>query len=107
MYLRHPVQCAPWPGEVPRADRIPGEETQTVPLADLEHVLRCPVTEVVPVLHRDDLHQRPGSLQLLDADVRQADVTDLPLRPELDQLSERVLHRYCRVDRVQLVDVDP
>src|SRR5256885_1325880 len=44
--------------------------------------------------------------ELLDADVGEADVPDLPLVPQLGERADGLLERHLRVVAVQLVEVD-
>jgi hypothetical protein len=46
-------------------------------------------------------------VQLLDGDLRQADVVDLALPLELGELPQRLRNRHLRVDAVELVELDP
>ena len=63
--------------------------------------------EVVLVLHRDDRNDLPRGLDLLDRDVGEANVPDLPLCPQLGKCAEGVLERNGWVDRMQLIEIDP
>ena len=94
-------------GQLAGGEREPGQECDPGLLAEPEHVLGGAVADVVVVLDRDDRHDLLGALDLLDVDVGEADVADLALVLELGQRADRVLDRHLRVDRVQLVEVDP
>src|SRR5688500_8024336 len=94
-------------GEVPDRERPPGEEGDPLPLTGLEDIIRLPVGEVVAVLDGDDRNDRLRPRELLQVDVREADVADLPLLPQTGELADRLLERNLRVGSVQLVEVDP
>ena len=72
----------------------------------VEHVFGRAVVEVVFVLHRDDLRDLAGALELGDVEVGDADVPDLARALRVHQRPERILERHLRIDRVQLVEVD-
>jgi hypothetical protein len=65
------------------------------------------VCEVVAVLHGDDRRDSASLRELARIHVREADVPDLPLPLELGESADRLLDRDARIDRVQLVEVDP
>jgi hypothetical protein len=54
----------------------------------VEQLLGVPVGEVVEVLDRDDLRGLPCLLQLVHADLGQADVADLALLLQLLELTD-------------------
>ena len=111
---------APWPraisvdgasrggrASLPLAIGAQGRNASRLPRALLQHVLGRSVDDVVAVLDGDDRDDLLGALEVLESDVGQADVADLALLLELGQRADRVLDRHLRVDRVQLVEVDP
>jgi hypothetical protein len=104
--LGYPVERTSGPGERARREREPGDEGEAPRGAGVEHILGTAVLEVEAVLDRDDLGERLGAVELLDADVRNAEVADLALVAQLDQRPERLLERDVRVDGVQLQQVD-
>ena len=57
----------------------PGNEGQLIAVADLEHVFRRSFDEVETVLNRDDRRDRPSLCELVDGDVADTDVPNLPL----------------------------
>ncbi len=75
-------------------------------LAEVEDVLGGAVGEVVEVLDADDRHDRPGGLELVDGDLREADVCHLPLVDQVGKQPELVFGADVRVDPVQLEQVD-
>ncbi len=94
-------------GEVAGGQREPGEEAEPVALADGEHAGRAAVGEVEAVLDADDVDDRARDVELLDADVGDADVADLALVLELLQGADGLLVGHLGIGRVQLVEVDP
>jgi hypothetical protein len=87
--------------------REPRDEAQVFPLGVLQDVLGTAVGQVVQVLHGDDVRDLPGFLDLLHGHLGQADVADLALLLQQEQLTDLVGQRDLGVDAVQLVEVDP
>ena len=87
-------------------DRKPGNERDAALLAIVDNVLGGAVDDVVPVLHAHDRRDLHGFGELVDGDLGEADVADLPLVLEPPQRADLVGQRHGRVDAVQLVQVD-
>ncbi len=88
--------------------RLPGEVREAFALAvgdDL--VLGAACSEVVLVLNRDDRNDLARRLDLFDRHVGKSDVPDLPLSLQFGKRADGVLERHGRIDRVQLIEVDP
>src|ERR1019366_8554726 len=64
------------PGQVARRQRIPGNESDAVLLAIVQHVLAAARYQVVLVLHRDDREYLARGLDLLHRDVAQPGLRD-------------------------------
>jgi hypothetical protein len=100
------VEAPAWPCEVPAREREPGEERQAAALADLEDVLGRAVRPAVTVLDGDDGNDPARTLELLDGDIRETDVANLPLVAKSSELADRLFDRHRRIRRMQLVKVD-
>ncbi|TMI15399.1 MAG: hypothetical protein E6H38_07475 [Betaproteobacteria bacterium] len=74
--------------------------------AGLQHVFRIAIAQAVAVLHRDDRHDFPRLLELLDGHVRDADVADLAFALHVGERAERNLERHLRIDRMELIEID-
>src|SRR5690606_20243384 len=85
---------------------IPGNEHDLPLLTVVDDALRAAVVGVVAVLYGRDLYDPLGAAQLLEADIRDADVTDLAFLLQLCELTEGLLDRYLRIDGMELVEVD-
>src|SRR5258708_2000822 len=59
------------------AERRPRNESDGLVLAMSNHGIGAPVFEVVPILHRHDRGEPLRLLELLEADIGNADVADL------------------------------
>ena len=93
--------------ELAGREREPGDEGDPVALARLEHVLRVAVGRGCSGSGRRRSATIACALrELVDADVRDADVAHLALVPQLRSAPTRLLVRHVRVDRVELVEVD-
>jgi hypothetical protein len=101
--LRH--RAAPL-GQVALGQREPRDEADPLIRAHVEHVLAAAVDEVEAVLDGDDVDDRAGLGELLGPDVRDADVADLALVPQLLQRADRLRVGDLRVGAVVLVEVD-
>src|SRR5215212_8385544 len=99
------IKGSTWPRQSPCAQRVPGNESYSLPLAGLQHRLRGTVREVVAVLDRCHRHYVQRDLQLPYTHVREADVSDLALVPKQRQGPHGVLESYLGIGRVQLVEV--
>lgn len=66
------------PVEVARAERCPRDEADVVLLAVVEDCLVLAIADVVLVLDGGDLDYVAGRFELLDRDIRDTDVVDLP-----------------------------
>src|SRR5208282_5742033 len=93
-------------GEFSGGEREPGNEADVGALAVFEHVFGAAVGEAVAVLHGDHRNQFAGVVDLLDADLRKADVLDLALRLEILERGELIFGGNFGVDAVELVEVD-
>jgi hypothetical protein len=58
-------------------------------------------------LHRSDSEELLRALNLFDARFRKANVPDFALPLRLLKKSELIVFRYCRIDSVQLIEIDP
>src|SRR5918993_4232499 len=99
------VERSTRPRQSPCSKRVPGYESYPLPLAGLQHRFRGAVREVVTVLDRHHRHYVQRDLQLPHTHVREADVPDLALVPELRQGPHRVFERYSRIWPVELVEI--
>src|SRR5829696_1399897 len=105
MVLGDLIERSTRPRQPPGGQRVPGYESYPLPLAGLQHRLRGAVKEVVAVLDRRHRHYVQRDLQLPNTHVREADVPDLTLLPELRQGPHGVLEGYLGIGRMQLVEV--
>ena len=87
-------------------ERRPRQEPDRRGLAAGEHVVGAPVDGAVAVLHRHDRREGERAVELGDRHVREPDVADLALAPELDERADGVLERHPRVRPVELVERD-
>src|SRR6267154_927715 len=99
--------------EIAREQREPRDEGDALALAMLEDLLRrlrlghrVALDEVVPVLHRDDRHELASPLDVRHGNLRQPDVTDLPLLLQIPQGTELIVERHGGIDAVELVQLD-
>src|ERR671921_910536 len=99
------LEGSTWPRQPPSGQRVPGYESYPLPLAGLQHRLRGPVREVVTVLDRRHRHYVQRDFQLPHTHVREADVPDLALVPELRQGPHGVLEGDLGIWSMQLVEV--
>ena len=81
-------------------ERKPGDEGDPVCFGMVDQPLGSAVGEVVEVLYRDDRRGLLGLLELLDADLGQTYVADLPLVLQQLQLADLFGKRHLRVDAV-------
>jgi hypothetical protein len=93
-------------GEVARGEREPRDEADALLLAVRQDVLGLAVREVVEVLHRGDRDDLLARLDLLDGDLRQADVPDLAASTASLRTPNCSSRGTCRVDPVQLPERD-
>jgi len=77
-----------------------------VVLAVFEHCLVLAVAGVVLVLDGGDLDHLAGGFELVDRDVRDADVSDFPLVLELREGVHRLLVVDVRIGAVELIQID-
>ena len=91
---------------VARAQREERHEREPLTGAVIDHVLVPALLEVVVVLDHDDRHDGACPLDLVDTDLRDADVLDLALVAEPPDLAEALLKRGLRIDAVQVVQRD-
>src|SRR6202048_662918 len=89
------------------AQRIERNENDSFGGAVVDDRLVLALREVVLVLHRDDGRHFASALDLVDTDVRYADVPDLALVLVLLDRRKALLQRCLRVDAVQVVESDP
>jgi hypothetical protein len=75
--------------------------------ATLDDVLRVSLDDVVGVLDRRDRANPESALELVDRDVREADVANLSLMAKLRERPDGLLQRHARIGSVKLVQVDP
>ena len=78
----------------PASERHPRDKGQVIAVADLEDVFRRSFDKVVAVLNRDDRRDRPSLCDLIDADVADTDVPNLPLCLKLGQSTDRFFQRH-------------
>src|SRR5207245_11772842 len=95
------------PRHAPGRQGIPRQEAHSFALAVLEHVLGLAVRHAVAVLDRHDREDGARVLDLSDADLRESDMPDLALGPQVLQCAKLVAHRDGGVDAVQLVQITP
>src|SRR5215207_6531943 len=105
MVLGDLLEGSTWPRQPPSGQRVPGYESYPLPLAGLQHRLRGALREVVAVLDRRHRHYVQRDLQFPNTHVREADVPDLTLLPELRQSPHGVLEGDLGIGRVELVEV--
>src|SRR5205823_3681660 len=74
--------------------------------AVVDDLLMLALREVVTVLHGSDRHDLARSLDLLDADLGDADVPDLALLAILADCREACLERRLRIDAMEVVELD-
>src|ERR687895_2644486 len=102
------MSCS-YPGERPAAASAQGEEGHehdAFPSAVVDDVLVAALSKVVVVLDRRDRHDLARALDLLDADLRQADVPDLPAVPVFPDRGQACFERRLWVDPVEVVERD-
>ena len=104
--LRGLVQDPAGPGQVARRDWEPGDEADTLLGAVVEQLFGLAVGQVVEVLDRNDVHDRLSVFQLFHGDFGQADVTDLALRLQVLEGTQRLLGGDFRIDPVELIEVN-
>src|SRR5207253_7709662 len=63
--------------------------------------------QIIVVLHRDNRDDLLGSCQLIDRDIRQSDMANLPFLPHLREFTDRVLKWNLGVRAMELIDVNP
>src|SRR5262249_43321444 len=74
--------------------------------AVIDDVVRSALGEVVAVLDGGDRHDLPGALDLVEADLREADVPDQAAAPLLLDGLEGLLERRLGVDPMQVPERD-
>ncbi len=90
------------------ADRVPGDVGQPVRLAVLDHLRLARLIDCRKlVLHRDDLRFLPRNLDLLDGEVRDADMLDLSGALQIGESAHRILDRNFGVGSMKLVEIYP
>ncbi len=89
MLLRGHGQRPVLPGKLTGGKREPGDEADALPRAVVEQLLGVPVGEVVEVLHRHDLGGLLRLLELIDADLGEPDVVNLPFLLEQLELTDK------------------
>src|SRR5215203_544687 len=105
MVLGDLLEGSAWPRQPPGGQRVPRYEAYPLPLTGLQHRLRRALREVVAVLDRRHRHYVQRDLQLPNTHVREADVPDLTLVPELRQGPHGVLEGDLGIGCMQLVEV--
>src|SRR5439155_4506264 len=88
------------------AQREEGDEHDAFVREVVDDVLVPALREVVLVLDGGDRHDLAGPLDLVDLDLGESDVPDLPAVPVLLDGVEALLERRLRVDPVQVVEGD-
>src|SRR6185503_786527 len=74
--------------------------------AVVDDFLVRPLSQVVPVLDRRDRNDLAPELELLDADLGEPDVPDLPAVAVCGDRAEALLEWSLGVDAVQVIEVD-
>ncbi len=100
------AETTPPPGQGSASEGHPRDEGHLIAIAYLQDVLRLAFDEVVTILNRNDPHDRSSACQLVDRDVTEADMSDLPLGLKLGQCADRFFERYDRIDRMKLIELD-
>ena len=93
-------------GQIAGGQRKPGNEADAVRLAIVEHVLAAAIDEVVAVLHRRDLEDLGGGLDVGDRDFAQAGMADDAVVEQRLDRAELLVARHLRIDAVQLPQID-
>ena len=93
-------------GELAGVGRGPRDEPDAVRGAVAQHVVRGAVDQVVAVLHRGDVDDASGRLDLRDGDLAQADLADLALALQVGEQTELLVGGDVRVDAVELEEVE-
>src|SRR5207253_7371335 len=62
--------------------------------------------QVIVILHRDNRDDLLGSCQLIDGDIRQSDMANLPFLPQLRKFTDRVFKWNLGIGAMELIDVN-
>src|SRR6516162_5273795 len=106
MALRDCVQLSASSSQASGCHREPWYEGQLVFFAILQHILMLPVTQVVQVLHADDLDHFAGSVNLGWLYLTETNMADLALLLQLGDYAQRFFNGHLGINAVQLPEAD-
>src|SRR3989441_1862397 len=108
------VEGAPGASQFSKRQGGPGDKADTLALTKIDHRLGLgnrhlfglAHRQIIVILHSDNRHDLLGSCQLIDRDIRQSDVANLPFLPHLREFTYRVLKWNLGVRAMKLIEVN-
>src|SRR5215467_3840105 len=94
-------------GQVSGRKRKPWYESDPFARTILQYILRGPIDQVVPILHRCHRRHFAYRLDLLHAYFGQPDVSNLALSLKIEQRADLIFQSHLWVDSVKLEEIDP
>src|SRR3989440_3206239 len=108
------VEGTPGASQFSSCQRGPGDKADTLAGAEIyhrlglgnRHMFGLAHRQIIVILHSDNRYDLLGSCQLIDRDVRQSDMANLPFLPHLREFTYRVLKWNLGVRAMELIDVN-
>src|SRR6266446_9670690 len=108
------VEGAPGASQFSKRQGGPGDKADTLALTQIyhrlglgnRHLFGLAHRQIIVILHCDNRDDLLGSCQLIDRDIRESDMANLPFLPHLREFTYRVLKGNLRVRAMELIDVN-
>src|SRR5216684_553853 len=108
------VEGAPGASQFSKRQGGPGDKADPLALTQIDHrlglgnrhMLGLAHRQIIVILHSDNRYDLLGSCQLIDRDIRQSDMANLPFLPQLREFTDRVLKWNLGVRAMELIDVN-